>query len=134
MKVVFYGPLTLERGMARRRGTTMAKYAVFFTYTSDAWARMIKNPGDRTAAVRQLADSVGGSLESAYWMFGAHDGIVIADVPDSVRAAAISVAVGSTGAFKHLETHELFTQEQLGQMLSHARDATQVYQPPGQQK
>jgi uncharacterized protein with GYD domain len=111
----------------------MAKYAVFFTYTSDAWARMIKNPGDRTAAVRQLAASVGGSLESAYWMFGAHDGIVIADVPDSVRAAAISVAVGSTGAFKHLETHELFTQEQLGQMLSHARDATQAYQPPGQQ-
>ena len=111
----------------------MAKYAVFFTYTSDAWARMIKNPGDRTAAVRQLAASVGGSLESAYWMFGAHDGIVIADVPDSVRAAAISVAVGSTGAFKHLETHELFTQEQLGQMLSHARDAAQAYQPPGQQ-
>ena len=49
----------------------MAKYAVFFTYTSDAWARMINNPGDRTAAVRQLAASVGGSLESAYWMFGA---------------------------------------------------------------
>ena len=59
----------------------VAKYAVFFTYTSDTWARMIMNPGDRTAAVRQLADSVGGSLESAYWMFGAHDGIVIVDIP-----------------------------------------------------
>ena len=23
----------------------MAKYATFFTYTSDTWARMIKNPG-----------------------------------------------------------------------------------------
>ncbi len=111
----------------------MATYAVFFTYTSDAWARMIKNPGDRTAAVRQLAGSLGGSLEFAYWMFGAHDGIVIVDVPDSVRAAALSVAVGSTGSFKHLETHELFTQDQLGQMLSHARDAAQAYQPPGQQ-
>jgi hypothetical protein len=33
----------------------MAKYAVFFTYSSDAWARMINNPGDRTAAVRRLA-------------------------------------------------------------------------------
>ena len=99
----------------------MAKYAVFFTYSSDAWARMINNPSDRTAAVRQLADSVGGSLESAYWMFGAHDGIVIVDAPDSVRATAVSVAVGSTGSFKHLETHELFTQDQLGQVLSHAR-------------
>ncbi len=112
----------------------MAKYAVFFTYSSDAWARMINNPGDRTAAaaVRQLADSVGGSLESAYWMFGANDGIVIVDAPDSVRAAAVSVAVGSTGSFKHLETHELFTQDQLGQVLSHARNAAQAYQPPGQ--
>jgi uncharacterized protein with GYD domain len=42
---------------------------------------MIKSPGDRTAAVRQLTDSVGGSLESAHWMFAAHDGFVIADVP-----------------------------------------------------
>jgi uncharacterized protein with GYD domain len=119
--------------MAGQKGATMAKYAVFFTYTSDTWARMVKSPGDRAAAMRQLADSVGGSLEFAYWMFGAHDGFVVVDVPDSVRAAALSVAVGSTGAFKHLETHELFTQDQLGQMLSHAKDAAQAYQPPGQQ-
>ena len=112
----------------------MASYAVFFTYTSDVWTRMINNPGDRTAAVRQLADSVGGSLESAYWMFGAYDGIVVVDVPDSIRAAALSVAVGSTGAFKHLETHELFTQNHFGQVLSHARNAAQAYQAPGHQE
>jgi len=111
----------------------MPKYAIFFTYSSDTWARMIKSPGDRAAAVRQLAGSVGGSLESLYWMFGAYDGIAVADVPDSVSAAAISVAVGSTGALKHLETHELFTQDQLSQMLSRAKDAAQAYQPPGQQ-
>jgi uncharacterized protein with GYD domain len=111
----------------------MAKYAIFFTYSSGAWARMINNPGDRTAAVRQLTDSVGGSLESAYWMFGTHDGFAIVDVPDPVRAAAVSVAVGSTGSFKHLETHELLTQDQLGQVLSHARNAAEAYQAPGQQ-
>jgi uncharacterized protein with GYD domain len=111
----------------------MARYAVFFTYSSETWARMISKPGDRTAAVRQLADSVGGSLESVYWMFGAHDGIAIVEVPDSIRAAAVSVAVGSTGSFKHLETHELLTQDELGQVLSHARNAAQAYQPPGQQ-
>lgn len=111
----------------------MAKYAFFFSYSSDAWARMIKSPGDRTAAVRQLADSLGGSLESMYWMFGPYDGIVIADVPDSVGAAALSVAVTSTGSFKQVETHELFTQEQLGQLLSRAVEVTQGYQAPGQQ-
>ena len=111
----------------------MAKYAFFFSYSSDAWARMMKSPSDRTAAVRQLADSLGGSLESMYWMFGPYDGIVIADVPDSVGAAALSVAVTSTGSFKQVETHELFTQEQLGQMLSRAAEGTQGYQAPGQQ-
>ena len=30
-------------------------------------------------------------------------------------------------------THELFTQEQLGETLAKARNVTQVYQRPGQQ-
>lgn len=111
----------------------MAKYAFFFTYTSEAWARMVQSPGDRSAAVRPLIDSLGGSLESIYWVTGGHDGILIADFPDTVSAAALSVTVGSTGSFKHLETHELLTQEQLGQVLSRAKDATRAYQPPGQQ-
>jgi len=111
----------------------MATYASFFSYSSETWARMINNPGDRTAALRQVLDVVGGSLESIHWMFGPYDGIAILSVPDSVTAAAVSVAVGSTGTFKHLETHELFTQEQLSETLARARNVTQAYQPPGQQ-
>ncbi len=111
----------------------MPKYAIFFSYTNDAWARMVNTPGDRTAAIRQLLDSLGGSLESVYWMLGTHDGIVIADAPDSVSAAALSIAVTSTGAFKNVQTHELLTQEQLSRTLQLAKDATQVYRPPGQQ-
>ena len=111
----------------------MARYASFFSYSSEAWARMISTPGDRTAALRQVLDTVGGSLEAIYWMFGADDGIVIFEVPDSVSAAAVSLAAGSSGAFRHLETHELFTQEQLGEALARAKNTTQVYQPPGRQ-
>jgi uncharacterized protein with GYD domain len=48
----------------------MAKYVSFFTYTSDAWARMTQHPGDRTATIRQVADSLGGFVECVYWMFG----------------------------------------------------------------
>ena len=111
----------------------LARYAFFFSSASDAWARMINSPGDRTAAVRQLADSVGGSVESVYWMLGTHDGILIADVPGSVSTAALSIAVTSTGAVKNVQAHELLTQEQLSQTLQLARDAAQVYRPPGQQ-
>jgi uncharacterized protein with GYD domain len=109
--------------------TPMAKYVVFFSYTSEAWARLIQSPSDRTAAVRQLASSVDGSM---YWMTGGHDGFAIIDAPDSIGAAAVSVAVNSTGAFKHVETQELLTQEQLSQVLSRAKAATQAYQAPGQ--
>src|SRR5262245_36504653 len=91
--------------------------------------RMIQSPGDRTAAVLQLTESVRGSVECVYWMFGAQDGLAIFDVPDSVSAAAVSVAVGSTGSFKHLETHELLSQEQLSQVLSRSKTAAQAYQP-----
>jgi uncharacterized protein with GYD domain len=66
-------------------------------------------------------------------MFGAYDGIVIFDVPDSLSAAAVSLAAGSSGAFKHLETHELFTQEQLGETLARAKNTKQGYRLPGQQ-
>ena len=111
----------------------MAKYVSFFTYTSEAWARMIQSPSDRAATVRQVADSVGGSVECVYWMFGAQDGLVIFDVPNSVSAAVVLVAVGSTGSFKSLETHELLSQEQLSQVLSRSKAAAQVYQAPGQQ-
>jgi uncharacterized protein with GYD domain len=117
----------------RPPGVNMPTYASFFSYTSESWARMIDAPGDRTAALRQVLEPLGGSLDAVYWMFGAHDGIVIFDAPDSVSAAAVSLAAGSSGAFKHLETHELFNQDQLSETLARAKSATQAYRPPGQQ-
>jgi hypothetical protein len=59
--------------------------------------------------------------------------MAIADVHDSVSVAAVSIAITSTGAFKHVETHELLTQEQLGQALQRAGTAAQAYQAPGRQ-
>ena len=111
----------------------MPKYVSFFTYSSETWARMVSAPGDRTVALRQVLDSVDGSLDAMYWMFGDYDGMVIFDVPGSAAAAAVSIAAGSSGAFKHLETHELFTQDQLGETLARARNTAQAYRPPGQQ-
>jgi uncharacterized protein with GYD domain len=110
----------------------MSRCAFFFSYTSEAWARMISAPGDRSAAVRQVLGSVGGSLECIYWMFGSHDGIAICELPDSVSAAAVSIAVTSTGSFARNETRELLSQEQLGQALQRASTTAQAFRPPGQ--
>jgi uncharacterized protein with GYD domain len=93
---------------------------------------MTSAPGDRTAAVRQVISSLGGSLECIYWMVGPYDGIAIAEMPDSVSAAAVHIAVAGTGTITSNQTYELFTQEQLGQALSGAKTAAQVFQLPGQ--
>jgi uncharacterized protein with GYD domain len=109
----------------------MAKYATFFRYSPSTWAAMIENPGDRTAAVRALADSLGGSIDAIYWMFGEWDGFVVTDAPSSIQAAALSVTVGSTGQFSALETHELLDQAALVQVLGAAKSAKASYRPPG---
>ena len=110
----------------------MAKYVMFFSYTSETWARLINHPEDRVAMARHAVESVGGALESIYWMLGDRDGLAIVDAPDSVSAAAVSLTVTSSGAFKHNETRELLTQDQLTGALTRARELTMAFRPPGQ--
>jgi uncharacterized protein with GYD domain len=109
----------------------MPKYALFFTYTSDAWDAMVENPRDRAAQARAVVEAADGTMESLYWMFGPHDGLCIFDAPNPTKAGAVSVAIGSTGSFKQLETRELFGQEELNELLASARECRQRYQPPG---
>ncbi len=57
-------------------------------------------------------------------MFGQYDGFAIVELPDSRAAAASSLAVSSTGAFEHLETHELIEAEDVTPILEHAKGIT----------
>ena len=66
-------------------------------------------------------------------MIGSHDRIAIADLPDSVSAAAMYIAAASSGDFTHNQTHQPLTQEQLANTLQRASTAAQASQPPGQQ-
>lgn len=110
----------------------MPRYVTFFAYTSDSWNRMVDSPGDRTAAIRAVADAVGGTVDSIQWMFGEWDGFVIFDAPRSIDAAALSVAAGSSGALRQVETHELLDQAQLHEVLARAKPARAAFRPPGQ--
>lgn len=109
----------------------MTRYAIFFSLTPQTIARFIDNPSDRAAAVRALLEPVGGTLHSYDFMFGDDDGIVIFDVPDSKAAAAVSLAVSSTGAFSRIHTHELIPAENLQGVLDAAKSARSSYRPPG---
>lgn len=107
----------------------MAKYALFFKFTGDTVKGMMDRPSDRAAVVAKLLEGVGGRLESYYLMFGAWDGFVVCEAPDSSSAAAVSLAVTSTGAFAEFETHELIELADLPGILAKASSLT--YTPPG---
>jgi uncharacterized protein with GYD domain len=109
----------------------MAKFAFFFSYTPETWNRMVMKPQDRTAAVRTAIEAQGAQLESLYYMFGGHDGMLIFDAPDARSAAAISLAVTSTGAFAQHETRELISPAELVGVLDKAGMTHQAYVRPG---
>ena len=109
----------------------MATYAIFFTLKAETVSGMMRNPSDRAAVVSKLLESVGGTLEAYYWMLGQWDGFVVVTAPDSASAAAVSLAVSSTGAFGHLETHELFDASEINGLLERAKSFSGQYTPPG---
>ena len=107
----------------------MAKYLLLFSLTSEAISRFVAKPSDRAAVVRQLAESVGGDLESYYWMFGQYDGAAVFNLPDSQSMAAVSLAITSSGALSRFETHELFESGDLTGIAERAKGI--AYRPPG---
>ena len=91
----------------------MAKYMWRVRYTLDG-ARGVKREGaeNRRAFIESLVGGLGGSLEAFYFAFGDVDVYVIADLPDDTTAAAVAVAVGTSGAAA-IETVKLLTAAEL---------------------
>jgi uncharacterized protein with GYD domain len=109
----------------------MLKYVVKLVYSSAAWARMVKVSEDRVSEGAALLEHLGGSLESIYWEVENTSAHVIADLPDSVSAAALITAAIKTGAFKDVQVHEVLTRDQLRETIALAKSSEGVYHPPG---
>ncbi len=106
----------------------MPFYLVQASYSSQATAAMIKNPQDRAAATRPVFERMGGKLHGLWLAFGEYDVVAIAEVPDNVSAAAISMAVGATGALSAYRTTALLTPAEATEAMKKA--GAVGYQPP----
>jgi len=105
----------------------MPKYMFHGGYTAAGAAGLLKEGGTgRAEAVKQLAASVGGTVESIYWAFGAEDYYIVVDLPDAHAAAALSLSVSASGAV-HATTSELMTAADVDDVTR--RRVT--YRPPG---
>ena len=109
----------------------MAVYLTRFSYTPEAWKRMMQNPEDRRAAAQAYIESVGGKLHGFWYGFGEFDGYNLWEAPDHVSMAAVAIAIGGGGSLTKIETTLLLTVEETLQALSKA--GTITYQPPGAQ-
>jgi uncharacterized protein with GYD domain len=105
-------------------------YLTRFSYTSETWAKMIKNPEDRRAAAQQYIESVGGKLHGFWYAFGEHDGYNLWEAPDDVSMAAVALAIGAGGALSSIQTTVLLTVEETLDALEKASSI--AYRRPGQ--
>jgi uncharacterized protein with GYD domain len=105
----------------------MPKFLIEASYTPEGFRGLQKDRASgRSEAVETALRSVGGKLESMHFAFGDRDVIVIAEAPDNIAAAALSIAVGTAGAVR-TKTTPLMTVEEADEALSRPVD----YRPPG---
>jgi uncharacterized protein with GYD domain len=106
-----------------------ALYLGRFSYTTDAMKALINQPQDRSAAAREVADSLGGKLLGFWFAFGEFDGVFLMEAPDNASAAALAMAVGAGGALSEIETTVLLDMDEAQDAMRKA--AAAAYRPPG---
>jgi uncharacterized protein with GYD domain len=80
----------------------------------------------RRDAVAEVAESVGGRLESFDFAFGDRDAYVVVDLPDNESAAAVALTVNASGGVT-VRTVVLLTPEEVDAAAKRSVD----YRPPG---
>ena len=105
----------------------MPKFLLEASYTQEG-VKGVQSAGgsSRRDAVAQVAESVGGKLESFHFAFGDRDAYVIVDVPDNESAAAVALTVNAAGGAT-VKTVVLLTPEEVDAAAKRSVD----YRPPG---
>lgn len=105
----------------------MPKFLFEASYTVDG-IKGVQSAGgtSRRDAVAQVAESVGGRIESFYFAFGDRDAYVTVDLPDNESAAAVALTVNAAGGAS-VRTVVLLTPEETDAAAQRSVD----YRPPG---
>jgi uncharacterized protein with GYD domain len=105
----------------------MSKFLMQGSFTRDGITGLAKEGGTkRRQAVQQFFASLGGKLETLYFAFGETDVYAVADFPDNVTAAAVSLAANAAGVI-HVKATVLISPEEMDQAAQKSQDL----RPPG---
>jgi uncharacterized protein with GYD domain len=107
----------------------MPRYLNMFKYSLDGAKGFLKDKAaGREAALKKALESVGGKLESVYWVAtGEYNGFAIYESPDAATNAAAQALIEATGAVSHSKIMELFTASEIDRALGKSI----TYRPPG---
>ena len=109
----------------------MSAYLVQFKYAPAAIKGLVERPDvDHAGQAAAMVASLGGKLLGYWYAFGASDGVVLMEAPDSSTAAAVAMAIGGTGETTRLETTVLLTMDEARAAMRQAASATHL--PPGE--
>lgn len=106
----------------------MPTYMVQFSYTTETWAALTKNPEDRSAPVAALMEKLGGRMLNMYYTPGEYDGFAIFEAPDDITSMAGILAAIAPGHLKGTKTTRLFSIKEAMQAMSKAGEM--VYPGP----
>jgi uncharacterized protein with GYD domain len=90
----------------------MPHYLLQLAYAPEAWSALIANPQDRSKVVERVLENLGGKMERFWFSFGDYDIVGVVDLPESVSAAAFSMALSAGGACRILKTTPLLSTEE----------------------
>jgi len=105
----------------------MPKYLFQASYSSEGTKGLLKEGGtQRVTNLEKTLQGIGGRLESFYYAFGDTDVIGVADLPDNVTAAALSLTINASG-MGSVKTTVLMTPAEMDQ----AAQKSISYRAPG---
>jgi uncharacterized protein with GYD domain len=106
----------------------MPKYLVQARYSTEGIRGLVKDSASgRRADVQAAVRAVGGKVEVFYYAFGDDDVVVIVDLPDNIKAAALALTTSGSGAVR-VRTTPLLTVEEVDQAL----EVQTQYRAPGE--
>ena len=90
----------------------MAKFLIKASYNAEGVRGLLKDGGSkRKKVVEKLIAASGGKLEAFYFAFGNHDVYAIAELPDLVSIAALTMNINSSGLVSNSTTVLLTPEE-----------------------
>ena len=109
----------------------MPLFITYVSYSNAGIKGLVDRPTDRSEFISSMVEKAGGKLLSAYMTTGAHDALIVTEMPDGADVVAIGMAAAASGAVAKVETVRAW---KMGDFKSVAEKASKIassYVPPG---